>query len=247
MFYGAKKQACRNARLLIYLKLLVLCFGDNQVDDDAQDQSASSGGKGDLTNGHCHAADAGDQDGSDYEQILVLVQVYLLDHLQTGASDEAVQGGADTAHDTAGNGIQEGHEGSEEGDHDAHNSSGGDGNNGGVLGDSHAANGLTVGGVGAAAEESAGHGADAVAQQGVPTVMNALNKVSGIKYLYSMVVCLSVHLLAQMFSLMIRDISTIISYPNSATYLILLIDMYIWEVILYNYYNFKENKENGKT
>ena len=74
----------------------------------------------------------------------------------------------------------------------------------------------------------------------MPTVMNALNKVSGIKYLYSMVTCLTVHLLAQLFSLMIRDISTIISYPNSATFCILLIDVTIWTILLYNYYNFNK-------
>lgn len=76
----------------------------------------------------------------------------------------------------------------------------------------------------------------------MPTIMNLLNRQQDIKYLYSTVVTLSIHLLSQMFSLMIRDISTIISYPNTATLTILLIDMYIWEFLLYSYYNYKENK-----
>ena len=138
---------------------------ENDVDQDAQDQGASNSGQGDLTDGHCHAADTGDQDGSNHEQILVLVQIYLLDHLQAGASDEAIQSDADAAHYTAGNGIQECHEGAEEGDQDAHHSSGGDGDHRSITGNGNAAHGLTVGGVGAAAEDSAGERANAVTQQ----------------------------------------------------------------------------------
>lgn len=75
-----------------------------------------------------------------------------------------------------------------------------------------------------------------------PVVICAFDKNTDIKYMYSTIITFCIHSLAQVISLSIRDISTIISYPNSATYFILLIDMYIWQVVLYNYYNFKENK-----
>ena len=62
---------------------------------------------------------------------------------------------------------KEGHQGAHEGHQDGEEGGVGDGNDGSVLGDGHAADGLTVSGVGAAGEESANHGADAVAQQGL--------------------------------------------------------------------------------
>ena len=43
----------------------------------------------------------------------------------------------------------------------------------------------------------------------------------------------------------IRDIATMISYPNSATFTILTIDAYIWLFLLYSYYNYKEVNKNG--
>lgn len=74
-----------------------------------------------------------------------------------------------------------------------------------------------------------------------PAIMCFLDKQTDIKYLYSTVTCFSINSLAQIFSLQIRDISTLISYPNSATFTILTIDAFIWMVLLYNFYNFKEN------
>ena len=74
----------------------------------------------------------------------------------------------------------------------------------------------------------------------MPTIMCAMDKKTDIKYLYSTGVCLSLHLISQILSLQIRDISTLISYPNIATITILVIDAYIWLILLYNYYNFKE-------
>lgn len=74
-----------------------------------------------------------------------------------------------------------------------------------------------------------------------PAIMCFLDKRTDIKYLYSTVTCFSINALAQIFSLHIRDISTLISYPNSATFAILTIDAFIWMVLLYNFYNFKED------
>ena len=136
-------------------ELLVLSLGDHQVDDDAQNQRAGDGGQSDLADGHCHAADAGDQDGSNHEQILVLAQIHLLDHLQTGNSDEAVQSHANAAHNAVGDGGQEGDEGAEEGNDHAHDGSGGDGDHGSVAGNGNTADRLTVGLHAAPAQETA--------------------------------------------------------------------------------------------
>jgi len=151
---------------------LALC--QQSVGDDAQDQCAGDGSQSHLAEGDGQTANAGDQNHSNYKQVLAGAQIDLLDHLQTGNCDEAVQSDADTAHDAVGDGSQEGNEGIEEGDQDAQNSSGGDGHHGSIAGDSHTTDRLTVGGVGAAAEESAGKGADAVTQQG--TVQTGLGQ-----------------------------------------------------------------------
>lgn len=74
----------------------------------------------------------------------------------------------------------------------------------------------------------------------MPTIMCLLDKRLDIKYLYSTVSCFLIHSVAQILSLRIRDISTLISYPNMATITILAIDAHIWLVLLYNFYNFKE-------
>ena len=141
-------------------------FGENEVGYDAQDQSTGDRGNVNIADAHSHATDAGNQDGGSGKQVCVILKIYLLDHLQAGAGNETVQGDANTAHNAAGNGIQECHKGAEEGDDNAQHSGGGDGHHGGVTGDSDATNGLAVGGVGAAAEESANHRTNAVAQQG---------------------------------------------------------------------------------
>lgn len=62
---------------------------------------------------------------------------------------------------------------------------------------------------------------------------------------YSTSLCFIVTSFAQALSLSIRDISTLISFPNTATFCILMIDGYIWNILLYLYFNFKGGKENG--
>lgn len=76
----------------------------------------------------------------------------------------------------------------------------------------------------------------------MPTIMCAIDKRLDIKYLYSTTTCFMIHCIAQLLSLRIRDISTLISYPNVATLTILLIDAFIWLVLLYNYFNYKERR-----
>lgn len=78
----------------------------------------------------------------------------------------------------------------------------------------------------------------------IPLIVAYMRKIENYKIFYSTCICFIVTTLAQSLSLSIRDISTAISYPNTATYFILLIDGYIWNFLLYNYFNFRR-KENG--
>lgn len=79
----------------------------------------------------------------------------------------------------------------------------------------------------------------------MPTIICRLDGRNDIKYLYSTVSCLTIHSIAQLISLEIRNISLMISFPNSASFTVLTIDAFIWLVLLYNFYNFKEDYNNG--
>lgn len=75
-----------------------------------------------------------------------------------------------------------------------------------------------------------------------PLIICYMEKFTSIKYFYSTIICFTIHTLSQVLSLEIRDIGAIVTSANSATYFILLIDLYFWQILLYNYYNFKEAK-----
>ena len=92
-------------------KLFVLCTGDQNIGQNAQQQSASDGSQRDFAEGNGQAAHTGDQDHGNHKQVLALTQIYLLYHLQAADSDEAVQSGANAAHDAVGDGSQESNEG----------------------------------------------------------------------------------------------------------------------------------------
>ena len=134
--------------------------------EDAEDEGGSDVGDGDGTEVEGQTADTGDEDGSDNEEVAVVIKIHVLEHPETGNSDEAIESYADAAHDAGRNGIDKGYEGSKEAQNDAADGSGGDGDEGSIAGDGYAAYGLTIGGVGAAAEESTDHGADAIAKKG---------------------------------------------------------------------------------
>ena len=70
-------------------------------------------------------------------------------------------------------------------------------------------------------------------------------KIKNYKVLYSTIICYLITAFAQSLSLEIRDVSTLISYPNTATYFILLIDLYIWSGLLYLFFNYKGEQNNG--
>ena len=71
----------------------------------------------------------------------------------------------------------------------------------------------------------------------MPTLFLYLRKETDIKYLYSTAVCFITHLFLQRCLVVIKDISPWISYPNTATISILLIDGFIWLLGLYLFYN----------
>jgi hypothetical protein len=77
---------------------------------------------------------------------------------------------------------------------------------------------------------------------GLPCLFCFMRKSQGIRYMYMTGLCFAIHSISQILSLRIRDISTRIQYPNSATFTILLIDAYIWAFLLYCFSNYK--KEN---
>ena len=81
----------------------------------------------------------------------------------------------------------------------------------------------------------------------MPAIMCAIAHKTEIKYLYSIVITLAIHTAWQILSLVIRDITIYVTKPNIVTITILLIDLYIIDVLLYNYYNYKEEKKNGNT
>ena len=71
-----------------------------------------------------------------------------------------------------------------------------------------------------------------------------VEKLNGNDILLPTCVTFVVNYFAQALSLAIRDVSTLISYPNSATFFVLAIDAYIWYMLMYLFFNQKTNKEN---
>jgi hypothetical protein len=80
----------------------------------------------------------------------------------------------------------------------------------------------------------------------MPLILTIKRKLDDFKIFYSLCISFLSTTICQTFSLEIRGINTIISYPNTATYFILLIDLYICNILLYLYFNFKKGDyKNG--
>ena len=80
---------------------------------------------------------------------------------------------------------------------------------------------------------------------GLPTLLCFIDKKKDIKYMYSTTITFAIHYLSQLISLEIRNMSAMITFANSATFTILVIDVYIWTILLRNYFNYMEDKQNG--
>lgn len=76
----------------------------------------------------------------------------------------------------------------------------------------------------------------------MPMIINLMDKNYDANKFYSFGLTFIINNIAQVISLQIRDIITLVSCPNSATYIILLIDAYIWLFIMFNLFNFKKEK-----
>ena len=79
----------------------------------------------------------------------------------------------------------------------------------------------------------------------IPLIIATKRKFNDYSIFNSTAICSIVTTFAQSISLEIRGISTLVSYPNTATYFILLIDAYIWNLLLYNYFNYKKGETNN--
>ena len=79
----------------------------------------------------------------------------------------------------------------------------------------------------------------------LPLVVVSLRKIKDYKVFYSTVICFIITTIAQSLSLFIRDIPLLVSCQYTATYFVLLIDGYIWTILLYNYYNYDGGEKNG--
>ena len=136
---GSVKPPPRSFHPSVGLLFFLIRTVEDQVDDNSEDQGAGDLGQCNGTDAELHAADTRNQDHGSGEEIPVIIQVNRLEHLETGYSNKAVQGDADTAHDAAGDRAQEGDEGSEEAGSDGQDRGGEDGDDGSVAGDGYAA------------------------------------------------------------------------------------------------------------
>ena len=80
--------------ILFYIGLfslfVLLSVAEHNIRQDAEDECAGDGGYRDLAEGDGQAADTGDKNNGDNEEVSVILEVNFLDHLQTGHSDAAV-------------------------------------------------------------------------------------------------------------------------------------------------------------
>lgn len=73
-----------------------------------------------------------------------------------------------------------------------------------------------------------------------PFAICLVNNIASKETYISASICFAVDLLAQILTLEIRDLTTMSTAINSASVFILMIDMLIWRILLYLYFNKKE-------
>lgn len=75
-----------------------------------------------------------------------------------------------------------------------------------------------------------------------PLLICFINKNINKQTFISTVVCFCVDIISQIMSLLIRDITIIANNLNTATFFILLVDVVIWRILLYCYFNYKKGE-----
>lgn len=75
-----------------------------------------------------------------------------------------------------------------------------------------------------------------------PFIVLLIKKKIDRKYLTSICTCFTIDIMAQAISLLIRNIVIISTQLNSATMSILMIDGFIWRILLYLFFNYKNKK-----
>jgi hypothetical protein len=75
-----------------------------------------------------------------------------------------------------------------------------------------------------------------------PFVILAIRKGIKKKTFISTIICFTVDIGTQFLSLFIRDITVLTTCVNSATITILLIDLIIWRLLLYCFYNYQKKE-----
>ena len=98
-------------------------FRYDNVYDDTENKRASDSCDGYFADSHCHTSDTRNKDNGCGEEVSVLLEIYLLDHLKSRYGDKAVESDANAAHYAAGNGIEECYERRHEGDEHREDSS----------------------------------------------------------------------------------------------------------------------------
>lgn len=77
----------------------------------------------------------------------------------------------------------------------------------------------------------------------VPLLIALVSKRFDYKVVISTVICFIVDTASQILSIQIRDLTQMVHNINTATMLVLCIDLYIWRILLYFYFNEKRRQE----
>ena len=136
-----------------------------EINQNSHQQRGGNTGDLDTDEVKCQTSDAEHQNGADYKQVAVIVQVHLLNHFQSADGDKTIQGNANSADNTDRNGIDKCHKRREERTEKAENGSQNDRIDGRVTGNCHTADCFPVRGIRASAEKRPQNRAESVSQK----------------------------------------------------------------------------------
>ena len=174
-FHGSRDDAFR---FFFAFGIFVFLFDliDDRVRYDTEDKRGSDRGDRDhfghgtvvsqsVRNLDGQSTDTGDEDRGNREEVFVLAEVDVFEHLQPADCDESIERQAYAAHDTVRDRLQDRHDRAEEAQYDTHDRRNQDRSDGSVFRDSYATYGFSVRRVGADTEDRTGDGAYAVTEE----------------------------------------------------------------------------------